>query len=141
MFKQEWHYELSQKSSCTLYRSFKLNLELEKYFTLPNCSDKINICKLRCRNTKIPVVILGYRNRYQPYEERMCSMCNRNEIGDEYHYILQCPIFQSHRRKFINNYYVRNPSMNKFSQLLQSENIRIQTNLAKLIKEIRKIFS
>ncbi|CAL4236621.1 unnamed protein product, partial [Meganyctiphanes norvegica] len=100
----------------------------------------INICKFRCRNTKIPVVILGYRNRYQPYEERMCSMCNRNEIGDEYHYILQCPTFQSHRRKLLNNYYVRNPSMNKFSQLLQSENIRIQTNLAKLIKEIRKIF-
>ncbi|CAL4206496.1 unnamed protein product, partial [Meganyctiphanes norvegica] len=77
------------------------------YFTYRGFLPTANIyASVMCRNTKIPVVILGYRNRYQPYEERVCSMCNRNEIGDEYHYILQCPIFKSHRRKFLNNYYL-----------------------------------
>ena len=53
---------------------------------LPNIADRINICKFRCRNIKIPVVVRGYTNRNNPvtaYEDRICDLCVTNELGDE----------------------------------------------------------
>ena len=63
MYQQEWHSQVLAKSSCTLYRTFKTNFEMEKYLSLLECGDRINISRFRCRNTKIPVVSMGYSNR------------------------------------------------------------------------------
>ena len=139
IFNNKWHNELTVKSSCVVYRSIKVKFEMERYLTMLECSDRINICKFRCRNTKIPVVIQGYHNIAIPYEERLCTLCSANEIGDEFHYILQCPVLARHRNACIDNYYVRNPSMYKLVKLFQSHDVRVQTNLAKLIKEINKV--
>ena len=110
---------------------------------LPNIADRINICKFRCRNIKIPVVIHGYTNRNNPviaYEDRICDLCDKNELGDEYHYILECPVFQTPRSRHISEFYTRNPSMEKFTLLLQSNNVNELSKLAKLIHEINRTF-
>ena len=91
-------------SSCILYRYFKLDLNLEKYLMLLDSSDRINICRFRCRNTKIPVVTLSYANINIPYEDRLCTLCNTSEVGDEFHYIFKCPVFHSDRNKYLSNY-------------------------------------
>ena len=103
-------------------------------------TDRINICKFRCRNTKTPVVTLGYANINIPYEDRLCTVCNMNEVGDEFHYIFKCPTFHSHRNKYLSNYYIRNSNMIKFSQLFQTDNITTLKKLAKLITIINKKF-
>ena len=48
------------------YRTFKTEFKLERYLMLPDSVDRINISKFRCRNSKIPVVTLGYRDRRIP---------------------------------------------------------------------------
>ena len=53
-------------SSCITYRTFKTEFKLESYLMLPESSDRINICKFRCRNSKMPVVILGYKSKDKP---------------------------------------------------------------------------
>ena len=135
----KWHNHMWQQSSCLIYRSLKDNLVLEKYLTLLSNSDRITLCKFRCRNSRIPVVTLSFNNNNIPYEERVCSVCNMNEIGDEFHYILQCPALTEYRNNLISNYYVRNPSMYKFVQLFQSKNVKVLVNLAKFIREINRI--
>ena len=55
-----------KKSSCMTYRTFKTEFKLERYLMLPDSVDRINISKFRCRNSKIPVVTLGYRDRRIP---------------------------------------------------------------------------
>ena len=96
-YKQEWRRLVAEKSSCLSYRSFKMDFTLEKYQKLLDSPDRINMCKFRCRNIKIPVVVRGNANINIPYEDRLCTVCNMNVIGDEYHYILQCPFFQPNR--------------------------------------------
>ena len=140
VYNNKWHNEISVKSSCKVYRLIKENLKIEKYLTLLDCSDRITISKFRCRNSKIPAVIQGYHNVAIPYEERMCPLCDMNEIGDEFHYIMQCPAFARHRNIHINTYYLRNPSMAKFVQLFQSVNVKTQIKLAKMIREINYVF-
>ena len=49
-------------------------------------------------------------------------MCNLNEIEDEYHFILQCPLYNDIRMKFILKYYHKRPSVLKLTQLLTSQN-------------------
>jgi hypothetical protein len=35
----------------------------------------------------------------------MCTHCNKNELGDEFHYILDCPFFEQYRNIYIPKYY------------------------------------
>ena len=136
---QEWQSQVDTMSSCITYRTIKPCFKQEKYLMLPNIADRINICKFRCRNIKIPVVAQGYTNRNIPaiaYEDRLCDLCDRNELGDEYHYILECPVFQNPRNRYLSDFYVRNPSRGKFVLLLQSSNVTVLSKLAKLIHEI-----
>ena len=143
IYIQDWQSKVDRMSSCITYRSIKPYFKQEKYLMLPNIADRINICRFRCRNSKIPVVIHGYTNRNNPtiaYEDRICDLCDKNELGDEYHYILECPVFQTPRNRYISEFYARNPSMEKFTLLLQSNNVAVLSKLAKLIHEINRTF-
>ena len=120
-YKQDWRREMAGMSSCILYRSFKPELKLEKYQTLLDNRDRINMFKFRCRNLKIPVVVRGIAESIIPYEERVCTKCTMNVVGDEYHYILQCSFFQYNREQYLDNYYYINPNMEKFCNLLQTK--------------------
>ena len=143
IYTQEWQSQVNTMRSCTIYRSIKPYFKQEKYLMLPNIADRINICKFRCRNTKIPVVVRGYTNRNIPataYEDRLCDICDKNELGDEYHYILECPAFQNTRNRYLSQFYTRNPNMEKFALLFQSSNVTVLSKLAKFIYEINRTF-
>ena len=140
---QEWESQVNGMSSCITYKSLKPHFKQEKYLDLPNRSDRINLCKFRCRNTKIPVVIGGFSNRNTPstpYENRLCEICDMNVIGDEYHYILICPTFQEQRNKYLSEFYIRNPNPDKFTLLFQNDSISVLSKLAKLCFEVIKRF-
>ena len=115
MYIHEWQNQVETMSSCIIYRSIKPYFKSEKYLTLSNIADRISICKFRCRNIKIPVVILGYANSNIVYENRLCTICTMNEVGDEYHYILKCPAFQYQRCRYLSQLYIRNPNMEKIT--------------------------
>ena len=139
MYLQEWHSQISIKSSCVMYRTFKDSLEREKYLILLDCRERINISRFRCRNIKIPVVTLGYSNSNTSYENRLCTICNMNEIGDEFHYILRCPVFQLHRTRYISNYYIRNSNI-AIPQLFQTSDVTVLKKLSTFISEINRHF-
>ena len=65
-YKRKWQKDVATMSSCITYRTFKTEFKLESYLMLPESSDRINICKFRCRNSKMPVVILGYKSKDKP---------------------------------------------------------------------------
>ena len=139
--KETWLKEVATKSSCRTYRTFKSELNLEKYLLLPDSADRINICKFRCWKIKIPVVILGYVNRNIPYETRKCILCNLGTVGDEYHYMMICPVFQPQRQKYLEGQYLTNPDREKFSELMKSQNFNILRKIAKFISEINRHFN
>ena len=140
-YKQTWSHEVNTKSSCRTYKTFKKELNLEKYLLLLDSTDRINISKFRCRKTKIPVTILGYANRGIDYNDRKCTLCNLEEIGDEFHYILLCPVFQQQRQTYLEDQYLTDPNREKFSELMQSQIPSTLRRLAKFITEINYFFN
>ena len=138
--KQKLRSDFDKYNSCIIYKTFKSDIKLEKYQTLLNNRDRINMFKFRCRNLKIPVVVRDAAERNIPYGERLCTKCTMNTIGDEYHYILECPLFQSHRQNYISDHYYLNPNIENFSSLFQTNNEDEIKKLAKLINEITRAF-
>ena len=43
-------------------------------------------------------------------------------IGDEYHYLLCCPLFREERKKYINVIFWKRPSATKLEQLFKQNN-------------------
>ena len=83
---QIWYTSISTSSMCTMYRLFKKELCFEKYLLKANHSERIALSKYRCSNSKLPI----YTQIYM-YDSDICTLCNLNVRGDEYHYILMCP--------------------------------------------------
>ena len=66
-----------------------------------------------------------------PIEDRKCRTCNL--IEDEYHFVIECSLFNEIRSKFIHKYYWKRPSMFKFVELINSSNQKTIRNLSSFI--------
>lgn len=133
-FLQDWSSKLDQSSKGVNYRIFKDNINLEKYFLKLPKNLYINLAKLRTGNHRFPCE----RGRWENIElhDRKCLLCNLQEIGDEYHYILVCPFFAEERKKFIKRYYFSNPNVIKFKELMTHEDEIILKQLSVFIKTL-----
>ena len=98
---------------------------------------RIALTKFRCGNHRLPVVT-GRFNGIER-QNRICTLCNLNKIGDEFHYLFECPKLESNRKKYIKAYYRIRPNTFKMCQLFNSESSKELLNLAKFAKEIMKL--
>jgi hypothetical protein len=70
---------------------------------------------------------------------RHCNVCQYQELGDEFHYILQCRSLVDIRKQFLNPYFIHKINILKFGKLFQSKQKRKLKNLCKFIRFIRVI--
>jgi hypothetical protein len=79
--------------------------------------------------------------RYQGIdkEDRLCPLCSNHQIGDEFHYLFECPSMTDERHMYLKPYFHRTPNTLKMEQLLNCDN-RDLSNLAKFCKIIMKKF-
>ena len=133
-YLQTWSSEIFNSPKCKNYRMYKTELSYERYLNvLPTCSRRI-LTRFRCRNHKLPIEIGCYYNIERNL--RTCSVCNSQDVGDEFHYLFNCTYLRSARRKYLPNYCQNNPSAVKFSSLMNADNENIMQNLVKMIKSI-----
>ena len=72
--------------------------------------------------------------------ERMCTMCSKKSVEDEYHFILECDRYSDIRCKYIKKkYYYRNPSTFILIQLLSVRNVKELNNIGKYLYIAEKI--
>jgi hypothetical protein len=69
-------------------------------------------------------------------QNRTCNICDKNEIGDEFHYVLQCPSLYDDRRRLLDSTYLTRVNVLKFANLFQSRNKIKLRHLCKFIKII-----
>ena len=71
---------------------------------------------------------------------RKCQLCNLNDIGDEFHYIKNCPFFANQRQQLLP--YIRHNTKNAilFKRIMNETDISIFCNLVKFIKTILDYF-
>ena len=99
----------------------------------------VNIKKFRIALTKIRVsshrleIEMGRWARPERIEfyDRRCKLCNKLE--DEFHFVLECPLYDDFRKQYIGQYYFRRPSMFEFIKLVSSKRKSQVKNLATFI--------
>jgi hypothetical protein len=57
------------------------------------------------------------------------TLCSKNEIGDEFHYLFSCDHFNNHRKLYIKEKFRNRPNTLKFTEIMTSKN---KYNLQKL---------
>jgi hypothetical protein len=61
------------------------------------------------------------RYRHTPREERLCSLCDKNAIENEFHFLLCCEFYTDIRISYIPSKYYTIPSLHKFNILMTSK--------------------
>ena len=64
---------------------------------------------------------------------RLCNMCDKQEVEDEYHFILECDKYNDIKCKYLKSYYYERPSTFKLVQLLSVRNVKELNNLGKYL--------
>ena len=130
----EWKTSIESSTRLRLYREIKDEFILENYLiNIINPKIRKALTKLRCVSHSLQIEI-GRRgvNRCE-YRQRLCKYCNLNDIEDEFHFLLICPLYKTERISYLKQYFWKEPSMYKCVQLLKNKNVDIQINLAKYV--------
>jgi hypothetical protein len=69
----------------------------------------------------------------------VCVYCDKHDIEDEYHFTLVCTLYSDLRKKYISSYYIKNPSMFQFLQLMTDYNTTVQKKLAIFVYEASNV--
>ena len=139
-YKQSWHSSLQESSKGRNYALFKDRIELETYFLKLQPKHYIPIVKFRTGNHYFPVEVARW-DRDAPPSKRKCRLCENNDVGDEYHYLLTCSFFADLRRQYIQKYYFTRPNILKYKELLSLTSPRKLVKLSSFIRILINHFS
>ena len=120
------------------YRSMTTHKKLQNYFIKLPSQYMYAICKFKCANHKLPIVIGRYTG--VALDNRICTLCNLSEIGDEFHYLFKCSFFNEDRFKYVKRYYYSQPNTHKMTQLFNATSNKEILNLGKFIYNIIQHF-
>lgn len=138
-FLQTWNSQLDNSSKGRNYSLFKTDISCESYITVLNGHMLYTMLKFRTSNHKLPIEVGRWNNI--DISDRKCNLCQLNDTGDEFHYLLICPFFQNERKVYIKQYYYRSPNIIKFRELLQIKSEVKLKRLSKFMKVIMSHFS
>ena len=139
LYIQEWDTKVISSSKGKTYSIFKNDINFENYLIKLNKKHWSTLLKFRLSNHRLQVET-GRRDNI-PLEERKCNLCEKNDIGDEFHYLFVCSHFNSERKQFLKPYFYKRPNMIKFKELLTTKNVKLLIKLSDFVKIIMKKFS
>ena len=138
---QKWFNTVTFESEkCFYYKEFDMTYQRRKYLSLLPPDLWLPLCRFRTANHKLPVEVYSWNVLHIPRQSRKCNICNLNDIGDEYHYIMTCTFFNEIRELYLPAYFKNRPSVFKFVNLMNTTKPKILFNLAKFIRVILEIF-
>ena len=127
-----------------MYKLIKNDYKMETYIYYISDHDvRRDLTKLRCSNHSL----LIEQGRYSKLEvaERLCKKCNK--IEDKIHFLIECKLYDSMRKKFFSDNNVISIDGNtkdKFIYSLKNRDKNFILNVAKFTTafvELKKIFS
>ena len=118
-FLQNWNSLVQNSPKAINYKTFKTEFKYEEYLNILEIKDAVLLCRFRTTNNKLPIETGRWQNI--PRENRKCILCNRSQIGDEYHYIFECIYFNQKRKHSLLNYFIYRHNIIKFSELMSSK--------------------
>ena len=123
---------VDNSNKCFIYRHIHKHRQLQDYL-VKNISSKCRqiITKFRVSAHKLSIETGRYDDVSR--QRRMCTKCTIRDVEDEFHFILICPYYIDIRRQFIKPYFYNRPSVYKLTQLLDTKNTKMLSNLGKYL--------
>ena len=138
IYARKWSETVFNNSACINYRAMSLVKKTQNYILKLPKRYTYALCKLKCVNHNMPNVTGRYTNT--PYEDRICTLCQTHDIGDEFHYLFICEKFTAERTRYIKEYYYNPPNIFKMTQLFESTDFKEMLDLAKFAELLINYF-
>jgi hypothetical protein len=127
-FIQNWHSRLNDSSRALFYRniaSFQSQPYLECFSMNKFCQA---LSRLRVSSHRLQIESGRWARPVRiEINERKCNLCGLLE--DEFHFVIECYLYNDLRKKYIPRYYWNRPNMFKFLELIKSDNKTVIRNL------------
>ena len=107
---------------CNIYKN-----GMRPFKTLRNAF-YIPIARYRTANNRLPIEKGSWNDTER--SQRVCTLCNRNELGDEFHYLFECEFFKETRRLYLPSFYRKHVNTLKFQTLMTSTKIKLLQQLS-----------
>jgi hypothetical protein len=93
--ESEWREQIEKKRKLRTYRKLKSRLVLEDYVVELDREKRRHLTMLRGGTNKLRIETGRWRKERE--EERVCKVCLCQEVEDEKHFILLCPMYVRER--------------------------------------------
>jgi hypothetical protein len=130
-FKRSWYDAIQVSNRCVYYKYYKSKFKKETYISVLPDEYVLALIRFRCSSHKLPIEsgrFLGIER-----SERKCNDCDLGVLGDEFHFLLECPKHTDIRKEFIPNYFVEKKSVYYFCRLMSGS----KKNLLRVAKFIK----
>jgi hypothetical protein len=120
MFLQNWSASIHTNRKLFYYAQYKKELKFENYLNALDVR-KFRYAYVNFRTSSHSLEIEYGRYNKVAIENRLCKCCTKNQIEDEYHFLLCCEFYSELRNQYIPNKYFRNTNIHKFKILMSSQ--------------------
>ena len=107
VFKQTWFNGVKSKSCLNLFLRYKNDIQFEKYLDILPINKRATSSCLRLSSHKLLIETGRYANRSLQRNERKCTFCDMNDLEDEYHFVLVCPVYADLGKNTLRNISIR----------------------------------
>ena len=98
-----WRHSLENSKKLEFYKTFKDEYSTSDYlYQLRHYDERQNFVKFKISNHKLMIEHGRYQIDHLPRENRLCPLCNSNQVEDEIHFFFQCNKYSVKRQAFIN---------------------------------------
>ena len=91
------------------------------------------LAKFRCLSHSLKIQKTRI-NKNVDLADSICERCNLGVVEDEFHFLLVCPFFKESRAKLIPKEFCLYPTMEKYVQLMSSQNANVLKGVAIYMK-------
>lgn len=137
--KENWMSEIENKPKLRTYRIFKYSFEVEPYiYCKVSPSIRSTFAKLRCGI--LPLEIETGRWKNKPTNERICKLCNQNEIEDECHFLFSCPFYENIRNNMYSELENYCPGFKNLDTNAKLKNIMKDDSIKTVMECVNKMY-
>ena len=112
LFLDQLFKTLNNNSKLEIYNTVKRNSIFENYLSeIKNPNHRVAVTKLRTSTHKFPIETGRYKNI--PRTQRKCTICDADEIWDEFHCLMKCTnqIFTNLNVNFLEHLFEQNSQL------------------------------
>ena len=137
-FLQNWNSNVMNSPKALNYRIFKEELKFESYLINLTTKQRNICCKFRTGNLKLPIEVGRWQNIDR--NDRKCTLCNLNDIGDEFHYMFTCTdlIIKDARIRYIDRKFWKRPNIHQFKDLFNTKQVDVLRKISKFLEIIKE---